>query len=55
MSDTTPLRRGEKTFTTDVRTNDLKKHYLFAAAGFYAGHEYADLALILKGKNKGII
>ena len=58
MADTTPLRRTPINVTDNklktLETNDLKKHYIIHANGFYASHEYADLALILKTKNPGL-
>jgi len=57
MSDSTPLRKtpvkSKSTKLANVETNDLKKHYLYHASGFYASHEYADLALILKRRRPG--
>ncbi len=56
MADTTPLPKigSKKNFPKNVETNDLTKHYQFAAAGYYANHEYADLALILKNRKVGL-
>ena len=56
-SNTSPLRRDpiDKPITdfNTIETTDLKKHYLISAAGLYANHQYADLALILKRKQPG--
>lgn len=58
MADTSPLRRdpinSTKKDLQSIETNDLKKHYLINANGFYGNHQYADLALILKRKHPGL-
>ena len=54
MSDATPLRRTPKGQRPkgfkDVETNDLIKHYTFAANGIYGNRQYADISLITKGR-----
>jgi len=55
MADTTPLRRTPKNTRPvgfkDVETNNLIKHYTFAANGIYGNRQYADISLITKGRN----
>ncbi|MDH3501728.1 MAG: hypothetical protein OEL69_04380 [Nitrosopumilus sp.] len=52
MADTTPLRRtpiGTRSERfKDIETNDLTKHYTFAANGIYGNRQYADISLITK-------
>jgi len=53
MPDTTPLRRtpigADRGGFKDVETNKLSDHYI-TAAKFYGNRQYADIALILRGK-----